>query len=85
MTEARLTLSELRRVARERYTPAKLALAGWFALVASGIIAPVLVMVFPQLELPVPSVLFFVTWALMVAAAFLFMLNRLAFPRGDGA
>jgi hypothetical protein len=78
-----LTLAELRRVARERFTPTILALAGLFALYTSGISAIVLALAFPLLGLPVPGVLFFVTWALVTAAAFLHTLNRLAFPREE--
>ena len=70
MTEHWPTFAEVRRAARERFTPTILALAGLFAIFASGITAPVLVFVFAQLELPVLSVLFFVTWALITAAAF---------------
>ena len=82
MTEYWPTFAELRRVARERFTSTVVATAGGFAVFASSISAVVLVLVFPHLELPVPSILFYVTWALMTAAAFFFMLGRLAFPRG---
>jgi len=82
MTEHWPTFAELRQVASERFTPTIVATAGWFAVFASSIIAIGLVLVFPHLELPVPSILFFITWALMTAAAFFFMLGCLAFPRG---
>jgi hypothetical protein len=76
-----LTLSELRRVTHLRLRPEIVAIAGLFAAFSAGVIAVVLVLVFPHLELPVPSVLFFVTLALMTVAAFIFMLTRLAFSR----
>ena len=83
MTEHWPTFAELRQVARERFTSAKLVLAGLFTVFASGIIFPMLALVFSHLELPAPSVLFFVTWALMTAAAGSFMMARLVFPRDD--
>ena len=78
-----LMLAELWRVARERYTPTILAHAGLFAIFTCGISAVVLALVFPLFLLPVPGVLFFVTWAMVTAAAFLHTLNRLAFSRED--
>jgi len=78
-----LMLAELWRVARKRFTPTILALAGLFAIFTSGISAVVLVLAFPLLGLPAPGVLFFVTWTLVTAAAFLHTLNRLAFSRED--
>jgi hypothetical protein len=78
-----LTLSELRRMTHQRFTPEIVEIAGLFAAFSGGGIAVILAVVFHHLELPVQSVLFFVTLLLLTVAAFIFMLTRLAFSRED--